>query len=94
MGGEAKDLPLGGHPPAGGDGAEEGRQVKDYLATAVIIIGFIAVGCGLWAASIGIRNSQDDFISDLHRQGLWASLAAIAAAVAAVLQAIQYFMSK
>jgi hypothetical protein len=68
--------------------------MKDYLATAVIIIGLVAVACGLRAATIEVRDNMDAFISDLHRQGWWASMAAIAAAVAAMLQAVQYFMSK
>jgi hypothetical protein len=33
-----------------------------------------------------VRDSQDQFIGDLHRQSWWASLAAIAAALSAGLQ--------
>ena len=51
----------------------------------------LVVGFGLVAANIEIRNNMDAFISDLSRQSYWASMAAIFAAIAAMLQAIDYF---
>lgn len=48
-----------------------------------------ALGCrlGIRAATIVIRNSMDDFMADISRQGRWASWAAVAAGVSVVLQA-------
>jgi hypothetical protein len=61
---------------------------------ASIISGMFAVAFGLVAANIEIRDNMDAFMSDLGRQGYWASLAATFAAVAAMLQAIDYFLTR
>ena len=54
---------------------------------AAIISSLLAAALGVRAALVHVRDSQDHFIADLHRQGRWASWAAVAAAVSAGLQA-------
>jgi hypothetical protein len=60
---------------------------------AAIAFSLIAAALGTRAAFVRVRNSQDDFIDDLQRQGRWASWAAVAAAVSAGLQAVEKFLS-
>lgn len=57
---------------------------------AGVVAGFLAVA----AARVEIRDNIDMFMSDIHRQGTWASYAALAAAVAALLQAAHYFLNR
>ncbi|RWM04563.1 MAG: hypothetical protein EOR68_02835 [Mesorhizobium sp.] len=55
-----------------------------YLSIATSML---AAGLGIRAATITIRNSIDDFMSDIARQSRWASLAAVAAGLSVILQA-------
>ncbi|RUX47773.1 hypothetical protein EOA33_17530 [Mesorhizobium sp. M4A.F.Ca.ET.050.02.1.1] len=59
---------------------------KGALPYLSILSSLIAAGFGIRAATITIRNSIDDFISDLTRQGRWASMAAVAASLSVILQ--------
>lgn len=63
------------------------------LALLAMIMGIVAAGLGIRAATVHVRNSQDDFITDLHRQSKWASFAAVAAGISSGLQAVVYFFS-
>jgi hypothetical protein len=56
-----------------------------YLSIATSLA---AAGLGVRAATIPIRDSMDDMMSDIGRQGKWASWAALAAGFSALLQAI------
>ncbi|WP_202302237.1 hypothetical protein [Mesorhizobium sp. 131-2-1] len=62
--------------------------MTEALPYISIISSLIAAGLGIRAARIEIRNSMDDFMSDIQRQGRWAGYAAIAAWVAVVVQGI------
>ena len=62
--------------------------------TASIVSGLLAVAFGIVAAGVQVRDDMDRFIEDLVRQSFWASMAAIFAVIAAVLQAVNYFLSK
>jgi hypothetical protein len=46
---------------------------------------------GLKAATMPVRDSMDDFMADLRKQGRWTSFAAAAAAVSVLAQAIERF---
>ena len=59
--------------------------------TRVIVL---AAAFGLVAATIKIRDNIDKFMSDLHRQGTWASWAAVCAALAILLQATHYLAAR
>jgi hypothetical protein len=65
--------------------------MMNLLATASIIISLLAAVFGIRAATVKVRDNQDEFISDLQRQGRWAGVAAAAAAISTVLQAVQHF---
>ena len=54
-----------------------------YLSTAAIVMSIVAAGFGVMAATVVIRDNQDEFIRDLQKQGQWAALAAVAAALSA-----------
>lgn len=60
-----------------------------YLTAASIAASGMAAILGVRAATVEVRDNMDAFISDLQRQGRWASYAAVAAAIATVLQSIQ-----
>ena len=62
--------------------------------TASIVSGLLAVAFGILAARVEVRDNIDKIIEDLAQQGRWASMAAIFAAVAAILQAIHYFINQ
>jgi hypothetical protein len=64
------------------------NPLKEALPYLSIISSVVAAGLGIRAASVVVRDSLDDFISDISRQGRWASWAAVAAGVSVVLQAI------
>lgn len=68
--------------------------MHDKLTLLAILFGVIASGFGVAAAVTVIRNSQDDFIADLKKQGRRASIAAIFAALSSVLIAVDYFVQK
>lgn len=53
-----------------------------------IVTSLVAAALGIRAATIPIRDSIDDMIPDIGRQGKWASWAAVAAGISVVLQAI------
>jgi hypothetical protein len=65
--------------------------MSSFFAISSILLSGIAAVLGIRAATIDVRNNIDEFIGDLHRQGRWASYAAIAAACATALQAVQQF---
>ncbi|HZS64860.1 MAG TPA: hypothetical protein VFA53_10255 [Xanthobacteraceae bacterium] len=67
--------------------------MTNYLPVAAIMVSAIAAILGVRAAAVQVRDNQDLFISDLQRQGRWASYAAIAAAIATALQAVQQFIA-
>lgn len=60
-----------------------------FIALSGAALGVVGAILGARAATITVRNSQDHFIEDLHRQGRWASYAATAAAVTATLGALE-----
>ncbi|RJT32100.1 hypothetical protein D3227_27250 [Mesorhizobium waimense] len=62
--------------------------MKDVLPYISIVSSLVAAGLGFRAAKVEIRNSIDDFMDDIQRQGRWAGYAAIAAWLAVVLQGI------
>lgn len=62
------------------------------LTVGSILFGIAAGGFGLWAAVKSVRDSQDDFISDLRKQSRIAAIAAACAATSSVLLAVQYFL--
>ena len=64
----------------------------NVISTASIMLSCAAALLGIRAATVQVRDNMDAFISDLQRQGRWASYAAIAAAVATALQAAQQFL--
>ena len=59
-----------------------------YWDTAALVASALAALFGLRAATIKVRNSLDDFISDLQRQGRWTTYTAVCAAVATLLQVL------
>jgi hypothetical protein len=63
-----------------------------YLSTAAIVASGAAALLGVRAATVEVRDNIDVFIADLQRQGRWASYAAVAAALATALQAVQQFL--
>ena len=69
-------------------------MVKNTLVFAGLFSAVLAAGLGVLAATVPIQDSMDHFIADLHRQGFWASWAAVAAAVSAGVQAAAYFLPK
>jgi len=64
----------------------------DVLNFLSVLSGVIAAGFGVAASRVHVRNEIDHFMSDIHRQSWWASLAATAAAFSAILQAAQAFL--
>ena len=66
--------------------------MKDWLMMASIVAGIVAAVLAIIAANVPIRNEIDSFMSDIYRQGWWASWAAFAAAVGVLLQAAHYFL--
>lgn len=66
--------------------------MKDWLMMASIGAGIVAAVLAIVAANVPIRNEIDSFMSDIDRQGWWASWAAFAAAVGVLLQAAHYFL--
>lgn len=63
--------------------------MSPYLSAAAIVMSIVAAGFGVMAATVVVRENQDEFIRDLQKQGQWAALAAVAAALSAGLQALQ-----
>lgn len=62
--------------------------MKEALPYLSILSSLAAAGLGIRAATVVVRDSLDDFIGDIARQGKWASWAAVAAGISVVLQAI------
>lgn len=58
------------------------------LSLLSIVFGVLAGVSGIWAATTKVRNSQDDFIGDLQKQGRRASWAAVCAAISSALVAL------
>lgn len=69
-------------------------RTMDWMVWTSIASGVLAAAFGLVAATIKIRDNIDKFISDLHRQGTWASCAAIFAALGILLQATHYLLAR
>ena len=65
--------------------------MHDTLTLLSILFGVIASGYGARAAMTEIRNSQDDFVDDLKKQGRRASIAAVFAALSSILIAVDHF---
>jgi hypothetical protein len=61
----------------------------NYAAIGASSIGAVLALC---AARIKVRNSIDDFITDLGRQSRWTTYAALASCIAAGLSATQVFV--
>jgi hypothetical protein len=57
--------------------------ILSYAAAVLLCVGILV---GVRAATLTVRNSQDDFIDDLHRQGRWAASAATLAGVGGLLE--------
>ena len=53
-----------------------------HVAALILIAGLLA---SVRAATIHIRDNVDEVMNDLHRQGRWASLAALLVAVGTLL---------
>lgn len=66
--------------------------MMDIFAAAALGASCVAGAFGVRAATIHIRDNIDEFINDLHRQGRWASAAAILAAISSGLQAAAQFV--
>lgn len=60
-----------------------------HLSIAGLVMSGVAAMLGVRAATIEVRNNLDEFINDLQRQGRWASMAAVAAAIAIAFQGLQ-----
>jgi hypothetical protein len=60
---------------------------------ASILFGLSAGGLGVRTAFLVVRDSVDDLYNDLARQGRWAAATAIAAAAAAVSQALERLLT-
>jgi hypothetical protein len=58
------------------------------LWLASLLVPIFGAVIGIRAASIVVRDNLDEFISDIRRQSLWATWAAIASSIAAILSAI------
>jgi hypothetical protein len=63
--------------------------MKEMLSYAALAVAFLAAAFGIRAATVHVRDDQDNFISDIHRQSWWTTLTAITAAVSVILQAIE-----
>ena len=63
----------------------------NLLSATSVILSCIAAVLGIRAATVQVRDNMDAFISDLQRQGRWASYAAMTAALATAPQAFQQF---
>ncbi|RUV88804.1 MULTISPECIES: hypothetical protein [unclassified Mesorhizobium] len=59
-----------------------------WLPYLSIVTSFVAAALGIRAATIPIRDSLDDMMPDIGRQGKWASWAAVAAGASVVLQSL------
>jgi len=62
-----------------------------------MLTGIIALAgalVALRAVLIRIRDSQDHFISDLHRQGRWASWAALLACIASIIGVVAELLGR
>ena len=66
--------------------------LHDKLTMLSIIFAVIGGLFGIWGAATEIRDSQDDFIADLKKQGQRNSIAAVLIALSAVALAIEYLM--
>ena len=59
-----------------------------------IVFGLVGAALAYYATTIKIRDQIDFFMNDMHTQGWWAAWAAVLAAVAVLLQALHYFISR
>jgi hypothetical protein len=63
--------------------------VKDALGYAALLVGLVAAGFGIRAATVHVRNELENFIPDIHRQSWWTTLTAVTAALSVILQALE-----
>jgi hypothetical protein len=69
-------------------------MMPTYLSIGAIVASLIAALLGIRAATVKVHDNIDRFIADLHRQGRWAACAALAAAIATVLQIVGQYLGK
>jgi hypothetical protein len=62
--------------------------MHDKLTLLAIVLGVVLATVGIWTATTEVRHNQDDFASDLKKQG---RIAAIFAAASSVVLAIEFF---
>ncbi|SDP47221.1 hypothetical protein SAMN05428967_2271 [Phyllobacterium sp. YR620] len=67
-------------------------KLLSLVPYAAISVSLLAAALGLRAATFPIRETINHLTSDIGRQGKWASWAALAAALSAVLQSIDRFL--
>ena len=65
--------------------------MHNTLIMLSIVFGVAASFFGIWAALSGVRDSQDDFIADLKKQGRRAGIAAMCAAASSIILALDFF---
>ena len=78
--------------PATYDTASHGSIVAAMNITftwAIVALGVLTAALGFKAVTIEIRESMDDFIADMQRQGQWVRWAAIAALLTAAASAVK-----
>ena len=64
----------------------------EVVKWASAMLGVVAALLAVRAATVHVRNSLDDFIADIHRQSWWATWAAVATSLTALLLVAQTFM--
>ncbi|RUX78272.1 hypothetical protein EN925_10215 [Mesorhizobium sp. M7A.F.Ca.US.006.04.2.1] len=62
--------------------------MKEYLPYLAIASSVVAAGLGVRAATVVVRNSIDDFMTDIGRQSRRASFAAVAAGASVILRSV------
>jgi hypothetical protein len=66
-------------------------KMHNTLIMLSIVFGVAASLFGIWAALSEVRDSQDDFIADLKKQGRRAGIAAMCAAASSIILALDFF---
>jgi hypothetical protein len=67
--------------------------MNEVASWAAIVAAGVSAVFGLYAAfGIEVRDNQDVFIADLRKQSLWASLAASAAGISVLAQALEKWL--
>ena len=61
---------------------------KRFMPWISIVAAAVSASAGLYAATMVVRN-MDEFMSDLDKQSQWAAIAAAAAGVSVLAQAIE-----